>query len=89
MKIIIWAISAINIYFGLYFFLNIIRILRSSKYSPTATSVFSFLFLGMGFGSLYLLYKGHSVRFALLLDIGPWILAMLLLFFTMMSSDYK
>jgi hypothetical protein len=89
MKFFTWAISAVNIYFGIYCFLNVIRVLRSSKYSKTATLVFAILFLCMGAGSIYFLLLNHSVTFAFWLGIGPWILTLLFLLINMMTGDYK
>jgi hypothetical protein len=89
MKFFTWAIVAINIYFGIYFFLNVVRVLRSSKYSKTATLVFAILFLCMGAGGLYFLLVNPNVSFAFWLGIGPWILSLVFLLINMMTGDYK
>jgi hypothetical protein len=89
MKFLTWAISAVNIYFGIYFFLNVIHVLQSSKYSQTATLVFAILFGCMGAGSLYILLMKNNLKLALLLGIGPWVLSLIFLLINMMTGDYK
>jgi hypothetical protein len=84
-----WFISSINLYMGLRYFLNAIHVLHTSKYSQRATVLFAILFTGMGVGGLYfsLVEKNNTV--SLLLGMGPWILALLILLFNMLTSDYK
>jgi len=89
MKFIVWIFSAFNIYQGMYFLLNVFNILKSSKYSQTATVVFAILFLGMGLAGFYLsIFKGQN-KLALLTCAGPWLLALVFLLFNMLTGDYK
>jgi hypothetical protein len=89
MKILFWIICAFNIYQGLYFFLNAIHLLDSSKYSQKATAVFAILFLGMAAGGIYLALGKNNYRSALLLGFGPWVLGFMFLLFNMLFYDYK
>ena len=89
MKYIIWIISSVNIYVGLRSFLNAIHVLNTSKYSQTATVLFAILFLTMGGAGLYLLIMKNNTKLALLVSIGPWVIALLFLLFNMMTQDYK
>lgn len=89
MKYVIWIISALNIYLGGRNFLNVIGVLQDSKYSQTATTVFAILFLGMGIAGLYLSLVRKNYKLALIVEVGPWILALLFLLVTMLTSDYK
>ena len=89
MKYFIWIISLINIYLGLRNFLNVIHVLNSSKYSKTSTAVFAVLFLGMGIAGLYIYLAKNNPKLALLIGIGPWVLALLFLLFNMLTEDYK
>ena len=89
MKFIVWLISAINVYLGLRGLLNVIGVLQTSKYSQTATVVFTILFLGMGIAGFYFsLFKGNQ-KIGFLIGFGPWILALVFLLFNMLTSDYK
>lgn len=89
MKYFAWIIAAINIYLGLRAFLNVVHVLHTSKYSPTATTIFAILFLGMGIGGFYFSILKSDYKIALLLGIGPWVLALIFLLFNMITGDYK
>ncbi len=89
MKFLIWLLSITNIYLGTKNLLNAIHVLQDSKYSQGATVVFAILFLSMGIGGLYFLLAKHNYKLALLVEIGPWVLALLFLLFNMLTSDYK
>jgi hypothetical protein len=89
MKFVIWILSVINIYLGSRNFLNVIHVLQDSKYSQSATTVFAILFLGMGIAGLYFSLVKNNYKLALIVEVGPWILALLFLVFNMMTSDYK
>ncbi len=89
MKYFIWLLSSINLYFGFYFLLNVLNILQSSKYGKGATLVMALLLLTMGFGAFYISIAKNNQKLALLLGFGPWILVILFMLFTMLTSDYK
>lgn len=89
MKYLVWLASFIDIYLGFRFFLNVIHVLHTSKYSQSATIIYAILFLSMGLCGLYFSLLKNNDKLALIICIGPWILFLLFLFFTMISSDYK
>jgi hypothetical protein len=89
MKFVIWILSAINIYLGIINFLNVIHVLQDSKYSQSATTVFAILFLGMGIAGLYFSLAKNNYKLALIVEAGPWIIALLFLVFNMITGDYK
>lgn len=88
-KIIISLISGVNVYIGLRFFLNVIRVLDTSKYSKTATAIYAILFLGMGALGLYFSFIKSDKKMALWIGIGPWLFILVFLFIAMLTSDYK
>lgn len=88
MKYLIWILSVLNIYFGVRNLLNSIGLLQDSKYSQGATTTFAILFTGMGITGLYLSLVQKNNKLALIVEIGPWILALLFLLFIMLTSDY-
>ncbi|MBS1598169.1 MAG: hypothetical protein JST75_08075 [Bacteroidetes bacterium] len=89
MKFIVLLISTLNAYLGLRFFLNVIDILQTTKYSKTATAVFAILFLGMGIAGFYFSLSKNEQKIGLLIGIGPWVLALIFLLINMLTSDYK
>jgi hypothetical protein len=89
MKPIVWLISALNLYIGLRCFLNAVHVLHTTKYSPTATAIFAVLFLGMGVTGFYFAIAGKDPRLVMLVGLGPWLLALLILFVTMVTSSYQ
>lgn len=89
MKFIICILSTLNIYFGVKNFLNVIHVLQDSKYSQGATAIFAILFLGMGGLGLYFSWVKNNDKLALLIEIGPWVLALVILLFYMLTSNYQ
>jgi hypothetical protein len=89
MKILVWLISAVNLYLGLRCFLNAIHVLHTSKYSQTTTVIFAVLFLGLGAAGFFFTLARHEPRLALLLSFGPWVLAVVVLFLTMIFSSHQ
>lgn len=89
MKYVVWIMLVLNSYLGLRYFLNVIGVLRTTKYSKTATLVFAILFLGMGACGFYVYAFTNNLNMALLVSIGPWALALLFLLYNMLTSDYK
>jgi hypothetical protein len=88
MKQIVWLISAVNVYFGLRCFLNAIHVLQTSKYSQTTTVILAVLFLGLGAAGFYFSIVRNDPKRGLLIAFGPWVLALVILFVTMVTSKY-
>ena len=89
MRYLVWLISAVNVYFGLRSSLNAIGVLQTSKYSQATTVIFAILFLGLGAAGFYISIAKNNPKLALLVAFGPWVLALVVLFITMVTSDYK
>lgn len=85
----VWLISTLNVYIGLRCFLNAIHVLHTTKYSQTATAIFAVLFLGMGAAGFYFALVRHDTRLGLLVGVGPWVVALLILLVTMATSSYQ
>jgi hypothetical protein len=81
-------ISAINLYFGLRCFLNAIHVLHTSKYSQTTTVIFAVLFLSLGAAGFYCSIGRGDQKLGLLTAFGPWVLAFVILFISMVTSRY-
>jgi len=88
-KILTGLIAFVNGYIGLRFFLNVIHVLQTSKYSKTATAIFAILFLGMGLIGLYFSFIKSDNKTAIWVGMGPWVLALVILLFNMLTGDYK
>lgn len=69
--------------------LNALNILQNSKYSQGATSAFAAVFLVMGLGGFYFSFMKVNIKTALVLGLGPWIAALIIIVMTMLTSDYK
>lgn len=89
MKVLTCILSFLNLYIGGNNFLNAIHVLHTSKYSQTATVVYAILFLGMAAAGLYFAFIKHNLKLALIIEIGPWILAIIFLLINMLTADYK
>jgi hypothetical protein len=89
MKYLVWLVSAVNVYFGLRCLLNAIGVLQTSKYSQATTVIFAVLFLGLGAAGFYVSIVKNNPKLGLVVAFGPWVLALVVLFITMITSDYK
>lgn len=89
MKYIVWLISAVNVYFGLRCFLNAIHVLQTSKYSQGTTVLFSILFLGLGLLGFYFTIAKGDPKLGLLVSVGPWVLALVILFIAMITGKQQ
>ena len=63
--------------------------LDTSKYSQTATAIFAVLFLGLGAAGVYCSLVRNDQKLALLVAVGPWLLALVVLFISMTTSRYQ
>ena len=86
MKYVVWIISALNVYFGLRCFLNAIHVLHTAKYSQTTTVLFAILFLALGAAGFYVTIGMGNPRLGLLVSVGPWLLAIVILFLAMVTG---
>lgn len=87
MKAIVWLIAIVNLYFGGNALLNALGVLRSSKYAQSTNVVMALLCLGMGAFGAYAASTSGNLRTALWIGIGPWLLAIVVWFFTMALSN--
>ena len=81
--------AAANLYLGLRFLLNVVGLLHTTKYGPIATAVYALLFLGLGGGGLYAAFWAHQGRLALLLGLGPWLIALVGLIFSAWWAGFR
>jgi len=88
MKLLAWLISLVNVYLGMRCLLNAVHVLHTSKYSQTTTVIFAVLFLGLGAAGVYFLLARNDPKHAVLISLGPWVLALVVLFITMVTSRY-
>ena len=89
MKLLVWLICALNVYLGLRCFLKAIHVLHTSKYSQTTTVIFAALFLGLGAAGFYFSIYKPNMKLALLIAFGPWALALVVLFMSMVTGKYQ
>lgn len=89
MQFIVWLISAVNLWLGLRAALNAIGVLQTSKYSQATTIIFAILFLALGATGFYVTIVKHNPKLGLLVSVGPWLLAIVVLFVQMMTGDYR
>ena len=89
MKYIVWLISALNVYLGMRCFLNAIHVLQTSKYSRTTTVIFAVLFLALGVAGFYVTIALHNARLGLLVSVGPWLLAIVIMFLALITGKQQ
>jgi hypothetical protein len=88
-KILVLAISALNLFLGTRCLLNVVGVLQTSKYAPATTALFAVLFLGFAAASIWFAFWGGNLKLALWLSVGPWALALVVLFLTMILSSHR
>jgi hypothetical protein len=64
-------------------------VLHTSMYSQTDTVFFAVLVLGLGAAGFYVSLAGKDLKLGLLVGLGPWVLALLVLLVTMATSNYQ
>ncbi|MEW5917967.1 MAG: hypothetical protein AB1762_16305 [Gemmatimonadota bacterium] len=89
MKVFVWLISSVNLYFGLRALLNAVGILQTSKYAQTTTVIFAVLFLALGAAGFYFSTAKNNAKLGLLIAFGPWVLAAVVLFIQMTTSRHQ
>ena len=89
MKVLVWLMSAVNLWFGARCFLNAVGVLGTSKYSQGTTVTCAVLFLGLGGAGLYLSLSRPTQGLALLVSLGPWVLALVVMFITLVTSKQQ
>jgi hypothetical protein len=89
MKYLVIIISLLNLYMGIRFFLNVIKVLQTSKYSKRSTILFAILFLALGAGGIYYTFLAPNYPIALLVGAGPWAIGLFILLINLISEDYK
>jgi hypothetical protein len=89
MKFFALAIAAVNLLLGTRCFLNLIHVLHTAKYSTATTALFAVLFLGFAAAAIYFALWGGNVKLALWLGAGPWALAIVVLFFSMIVGSQQ
>ena len=82
-----WFVSATNLYFGLRCALNAIGVLQTSKYSEGTTVAFAFIFLGLGAAGIYATWVKKDPRTGFIVAFGPWVLAVVILFLSMVTGN--
>ena len=78
MKVVALVIAALNLFLGSRCVLNLVGVLRTSKYATSTTALFAVLFLGFGLATVW---------FAFWLSIGPWVLAILVMFIQLVVGN--
>jgi hypothetical protein len=89
MKVIAGLLLLLDAYIGIRFLLNMIGVLQTSKYSKNATAFYAILFTVLAIAGIYFLFIKPNKQWALWISIAPWALMLLILFITMITSDYK
>lgn len=89
MRVIAWIIAIINALFGLNALLNAVGILQSSKYGTGTTWFVAPLFTGLAAWSLYTLLGGGSAKQALWLGLAPWLIAVVVMFFSLVFGNWQ
>ena len=89
MKIVALLISALNLLLGTRSLLNVVGVLQTSKYAPATTAIFAFVFLGFAAASVWFAFWGGNPKLAFWLAVGPWALALVVLFLQMLFSSHQ
>ncbi len=86
---LIYAFSSVNLYFGVWFFLNVTGVIQTSKYSHLANVCFALILITTALLALYVSVVNDRTSFALLIDGAPWIITALLLIGSVIFGDSR
>jgi hypothetical protein len=87
MKVIALTLAALNLFLGTRCFLNLVGVLHTSKYATSTTASFAVLFLGFGLATVWFAFWGGNPRLAVWLAIGPWALAIAVMFIQLVVGN--
>jgi len=87
MKVVALVIAALNLILGSRCVLNLVGVLRTSKYATSTTALFAVLFLGFGLATVWFAFWGGNTKLAFWLSIGPWVLAILVMFIQLVVGN--
>ncbi len=88
LKVIAFILLAADAIIGFRFFLNVIGVLDTTKYSVTATALYAVIFLLLAAAGFYFLFFQPDIRKALLISTGPWVLLLLVMLVSLITGDY-
>ena len=88
-KFLIWATIGLDASLGLWWLLNALNILQSSKYSNYANITFAVLFGGVAIAGIYLLQIKKNNSLSFLIVSAPWTIGLLILMASLIFSNYK
>lgn len=89
LKIIAGILLTTDAVIGFRFFLNVIRVLDTTRYSMTATAIYAVLFLGLAAVGFYFLFIQPDTKKALLISAGPWIGMLAVSVISLVTGDYR
>jgi hypothetical protein len=89
LKIISISLLCVDAYMGVRFLLNVLNILQTSKYSPTATFIYAVIFIGLASFGFYTLFVQHNLKLSLWISVAPWAFILLFIFLNLIFGDYK
>jgi hypothetical protein len=89
LKILSIILLGLDAYLGVRFLLNVLNILQTSKYSPTATFTYAILFLGLAIAGFYFLFIKNDLKVSLWISMAPWLVIIAVLFFSMIFGKYN
>jgi hypothetical protein len=86
-KFLVWLLTVVNLWFGGHAALNALGILRHGMYGQATTVTFAIVFLGMGAYGAYTAWTGGPLRLAMWIGLGPWLIALVVMFLTLVLSN--
>jgi drug/metabolite transporter (DMT)-like permease len=88
LKLIAFILLAADAIIGFRFFLNVIGVLDTTKYSMLATTLYAVIFLLLAAAGFYFLFIQPDTRKALLISLGPWALMLVVMLVSLATGDY-
>lgn len=88
LKILSALLLSADAIIGIRFFLNVIGVLDTTKYSMKATALYAIIFTGLAAAGFYFLFIHPDIRKALLISIAPWVLMIAVAAISMITGDY-
>ncbi|HRV52620.1 MAG: hypothetical protein BWX95_02217 [Bacteroidetes bacterium ADurb.Bin141] len=87
LKLISLIFLSLDAYLGIRFFLNVIGLLQTSKYSQGATLLYAIIFLSLAAVGIYFLFFRSNLKLALWISLAPWLLLFIIQLLSMIFSD--
>lgn len=84
MRILVFLVAVLNLWFGVRAALNVLGLLQTSKYGTATTAITALLGLGLGGYGAWAAWLGRDLHQGLLVGLAPWVVGVVVVFISLL-----